>query len=95
MSVMYRPAEPRPAGHRYFQDVVREIAQADALTPTGFHFGWEPGAAELERIAQVHFSNPHMDFSFPIEALHVRKIVSDGPREGWTVFRSAPVWWEA
>lgn len=62
---------------------------------TGHHYGYEPDYAELGRIASGHFSNPHMDFNFPVEALHVRKIVSDDPHETWTVFRSAPVWYEA
>jgi hypothetical protein len=95
MTIMYRVHPPMPPGYRSFQDVVREIAAAEGWTPTGFHFGWEPGAEELERIATVHFSNRHMDFNFPVEALHVRKIESDDPHESWTVFRSAPVWHEA
>lgn len=95
MSVMYRVHPPMPPGHRFFADVVREVATAEGWTPTGHHYGFEPDAAELERIARVHYSNPHMGFVFPVEALHVRKIEHDGPSQSWTVFRSAPVWYEA
>lgn len=94
MTVMYRPPQPMPPGYRHFQDAVQEIAEAEGWMPTGFHFGYQPTSGEIERIASVHFSNRHMDFDFPVEALHVRKIEHDGAYEVWTVFRSAPVWYE-
>lgn len=94
MGVMYRPAKSMPPDYRGFQDVVREIAAAEGWEPTGFHFGYKPSGSELEHIASVHFSNRNMDFKFPVEALHLRKVESDDPYESWTVFRSAPVWWE-
>jgi hypothetical protein len=94
MGVMYRPARPLPEGYRHFQDIVREIAAATGWKETGFHFGYEPQPNEIECIASFHFSNRNMGYVFPVEALHLRKIEHDGQYESWTVFRSAPPWWE-
>jgi hypothetical protein len=83
MSIKCLPPQPLPAGVRYYAEIVREIAAAEGLTPTGWHYGFQPDAAEIEYKASVH---EHCD---PSKLVARRIDTGRAESSGWTIFRIA------